>query len=189
MKPKAIFVRHAEAQGQNDKAKGQADLPLDAKGQKEAVKIGDRVAKYKPGVVFTSPLQRARIPAENIAQKSGAPLVILQKLKPWDFGQWTGKPKDQIEPKLKDLWRNHPNKPAPGGQSFDGAMDDARQAMVPVKHAIAAGVRPAVVWHSRQAREADNLLLGGPTKDPTTGGPDPGGIQLLKGKKLIQSTR
>lgn len=189
METKAIFVRHAEAKEQHRIAKGAKDEPLDEHGRSEARKIGQKVGKLHPKLVITSPLQRAKLPAQEIAKKAHAPLKVLKSLVPWKFGDWTGKPKAPVEKKLHNLAMHHPNEPTPGkgGESFNRFMSRASEAVKPIKQAINAGKKPAVVWHSRQDREKQNLLLGAARRDPTKGGSAPGQFTLLKGHRFVHA--
>lgn len=184
---RAIFARHGEAEGQGKVAKGRRDYPLDAHGKQEAKKLGEDVAKLKPDVVVTSPLQRAKIPAQKIADRAGVPLKVNKGLLPWDFGDWTGKPESEVHPKLRDLWRNHPDKPIPGGESFSQSVQSAKKGIL---QALGAGKRPAIVTHSRNLRQLPHILSGKPTADPTKGGPEPGQYEILtKEGKLIHGSK
>lgn len=184
---RAIFARHGEAQGQGKIAKGRKDLPLDARGHREARQMGRDIAKLKPDVVVTSPLKRAKIPAQEIAKRAGVPLRVNKGLLPWDFGHWTGKPQSEVHPKLRDLWQNHPDKPIPGGESFNHSVKAEKKGILQALH---SGKRPAVVTHSRNLRQLPHALFGKPTGDPTKGGPGPGEYEILtQGGKLIHGSK
>lgn len=176
----AIFARHVEAKGQHKLSKGTADLPVDEKGARQAEEISERIARLRPTAVFSSPLQRALVPAQLTAQKAAVPLHVEQNLKPWDFGpKWTGKPAKEIEPKLRKLWK-HPDAPTPGGQSLNQFAGQSRQG---ISTALArGGGRPAVFTHSRNLRELPNAIYGTKLADPTKGGPEPGEFELLTKK-------
>ena len=175
----AIFARHGESEGQNDKAKGQLDYPLDEKGRKQAEQLSDTIAGLKPKVIFSSPLQRARIPAQLAAAKSGAKLIVSPKMLPWNFGKYEGQDKSKVEPILRDSWKNSPSKPLPGGESFNESLESESEALRPVRAAIQAGLRPAVIFHSRQLRQLPHFFEGKETADPTKGGPPPAGVLTM----------
>lgn len=183
---KAVFVRHSESTGNAEKlAKGLEDYPLNDKGRKESVALGAKIARYKPTVVLTSPLDRAKYPAERIAKAAGVKMKIEKGLLPWDFGSWSGKPQSEIEPKLKNLAANHPDQKTPKGESFNEFLGKNRTMMRKVQVMIGKGERPAVVTHSRNLRNLGNALLGQAPKDPTTGGPKPSGFTVLRGKSNL----
>ena len=180
LRPKAVFIRHPEAQNQGKISKGQNDVPLDEKGEQQSDEIADTAAKLKPKIVFSSPLQRARIPAQKLAEQTGAPLKVTDKLLPWDFGKLAGHPASEVEPMLRDLWKNAPNKPIADGESFNESLSrESDFVNTDLKPAIAQGLRPATVFHSRQSRQLPHLMTGAPTHDPTTGGLAPAGIEAL----------
>lgn len=181
----AIFARHVESEGQHKVSKGTADFPVDAKGAKEAESVSDRIARLRPTSVWTSPLQRAALPAQLTAQKSGVPLQVESKLLPWPFGEWTGRPLDEVEPKLRAIWKNNPDAAPPGGTSLNQFARQSRQGILA---ALAqGGERPAIFTHSRNLRELPNAIYGTKLADPTRGGPDPGEFDVLTTKgKLIR---
>jgi len=180
-KVKAVFVRHPDTTVQGKISKGQTDYPLDEEGEKQSGQIAETAAKLKPKVVFSSPLQRAKIPAKKLAEKTGADLRVTPKLLPWDFGNLSGQPESKAEPVLRDLWRNHPDKPAGDtGESFNAALGRERDFVThQLLPSMNEGLRPAVVFHSRQSRQLPHLMQGKPTADPTTGGLPPAGIEAL----------
>lgn len=189
MLPKAIFIRHAEVQENrpgHKLAKGCKNYSLDADGKKESTVLAARIARYKPSVVLTSPLERAEHPARATAKTASVPLKVDASLKPWDFGKWAGKPASEIEPKLKDLAANHPDQKTPGGESFNTFLHRSDQGYRKIKLMIAQGERPAVFTHSRNLREYQHGMNGGPAADPTKGGPEPSGFMTLSRKNKLQ---
>lgn len=189
-KPAAIFVRHAETAENKgepgpDLVKGNKDVPLDAHGIAHSKLIGKAIAKFKPKVVLTSPLQRAAHVGKEIGKRSGAPVRVQKNLEPPDFGSWTGKPAETHEPKIKRAFLEHPDKPIAGG---DAPNDWLRRTASGVQAAVRQGKRNGpvvVVTHSRNLRELKHSLYGAPVADPTAGGPEPGQyITLSRGGKL-----
>lgn len=182
MKPAAIFIRHAEVAGNRPGQKiikGTEDFPLDAKGKAESKTLATRIARFRPTVVLTSPLQRAEHPAKQIAKKAGVEVKTMPELAPWDFGTMTGEKAKTGEPKLAALAKDNPDKPAGGAQSFNDFLKKSDAGYRKIKLMMANGERPAVVTHSRNLREIGHGLFGGPVKDPTKGGPEPSGFLTL----------
>ncbi len=189
MNVKAIFARHSEVKENrpgHKLAKGLIDYPLDAKGRAESNALAARVARYKPTVVISSPLKRALHPAKEIAKRTGSPLEIDHDLKPWDFGKWAGKPASKVEPRLKRMGAEQPDKPTPQGESFNHFLAHSNRAYRKIKMRIQQGDRPAVVTHSRNLREIQAGMFGGKPADPTTGGPEPSGFMTLSRKQKLQ---
>lgn len=93
---KIIMARHAESQGNVDKIY-QGKVPgtsLTAQGEKQAKALGKKVAAddaVKITTVYCSPLERTRQTAQAIADATGATLIVDDRLKEVDFGEYEGK--------------------------------------------------------------------------------------------------
>jgi len=75
-----FLVRHAHAeQGEPDELR-----PLSERGRKEARAVARQLVGHEtpPALVLTSPLQRARQTAEQIAQATGTELRVDERLSP-----------------------------------------------------------------------------------------------------------
>jgi broad specificity phosphatase PhoE len=188
--PAAILIRHAETPENRPGSKlmkGTRDYPLDAAGKKESVALAAKIARFKPTVVLSSPLQRATHPAQAIARRAGVAMHIMPELLPQDFGKWTGKPAATYEPKLKKMFLEHPDQAPPGGETGRHFLEaKVKPAYRKIKALIAAGERPAVVTHSRTLREMDYGLHDGPPVDPTSGGPKPSGFAIVDRKLKVK---
>jgi broad specificity phosphatase PhoE len=185
--PAVIFVRHAETSANigepgPDLVKGTQDYPLDAKGLAHSEQIARAVAKFKPSVVMTSPLERAAYVARAIGDKTGAPVVVRQDLLPPDFGNLTGREASEGEPKISAAFRNRPD--APMGVHGDAPAQWLARAAAGTQAGVAAAQQtpgPVVqVTHSRNLRELPHFLSGAPVADPAEGGPEPGQYQILR---------
>lgn len=185
---KAIFIRHPESTGNAEKlTKGTKEYPLNAQGKAEARDLAARIARFKPTVVLSSPLNRAYDVAQAIAKRAGVSVRVDRGLLPQDFGTVEGTPRRTGEPKVRAAAMSTPDKPMSGGESFNGWLGKADSAMRRVKMLVAQGERPAVVTHSRNLRELHHSLFGSAPKDPTKGGPEPSGYTVwTKGKNLKQ---
>lgn len=185
-KVKAIFIRHPESTGNREKlVKGTKDYPLDAKGKKESKYLATRIARYKPTVVISSPLSRAKEPAKAIAKVAGVSAKVDRELLPQNFGDITGEKRSTGEPKIRKFAMEHPARKIPGGESFNGWDAKNTSAMRRIKVLIAKGERPAVVTHSRNLRELKHAMFGAKKADPTRGGPEPSGFMTLTGKRKL----
>jgi probable phosphoglycerate mutase len=92
---------------------GLSDLPLTPDGERNAVRLGERLQGMKFAKVFTSPLQRAARTCE--LSGFGAEAVTDRDLVEWDYGKFEGLTSAQIlhENSSWDLFRDG----APGGES------------------------------------------------------------------------
>ncbi len=189
--PKAIFVRHAASTGNRAWVmKGVADYPLDAAGRREAKRVAKTIVRHKPTVVVTSPLQRAKVLAEEVAKQGKIPLHVDKTFLPQDLGKWQGKPMESHEPKLSELARRHPDEPVPGGESFNHFLKKkVKPGFKKVQKMVRRGERHVIVTHSRNLREMGYGLGKGAPSDPTRGGPKTGRFVVMgKGDKLSAGT-
>ena len=125
-----LLVRHGETTwGAQARFAGREDVPLTARGRRQAQAVAARIRPLRPSVVLTSPLQRCRTTAEAIAAEVGAPVVIDERLMDGLLGEWTGYRASEIEqrwPAEFAAWRSDPDAPPPGGESFNGIRDRVR---------------------------------------------------------------
>lgn len=184
--PNAIFIRHAESTGNAEHlVKGTENYPLDDKGKQESRALATRVARYKPTVVLSSPLDRAKVPAQLIAKKAGVKLKIDNGLLPPDLGNLAGTPQRTGEPRVREAF-SHPGSPIGGtGSTPQGWLDEQKGTMRRIQLMIQKGERPAIVTHSRNLRVMPHTFQDRETvPDPTKGGPEPSGFATLSGNKF-----
>ncbi|MDD5054737.1 MAG: class I tRNA ligase family protein [Candidatus Peribacteraceae bacterium] len=93
-----IFIsRHAESQGNVDKIYQckEPSTPLTDNGQQQAKALADRLKEQADSlpvkVIYCSPLRRTRETAEAVAKATGAKIIIDERLKEVDFGEYEGK--------------------------------------------------------------------------------------------------
>ncbi len=93
-----IFIsRHAESQGNVDKIYQckEPSTPLTDTGEKQAAALGSRVKEQTTELqiktIYCSPLRRTRETAEAIAKATGATVIIDERLREVDFGEYEGK--------------------------------------------------------------------------------------------------
>ncbi len=88
--PMIYLARHGETEwslsGQHT---GLSDIPLTARGERNARQLGTRLAGLKISHVFTSPLKRASRTCELAG--FGAQAVVDNDLVEWDYGDYEGK--------------------------------------------------------------------------------------------------
>lgn len=110
---KIILVRHGETQwNKDDIFRGHIDVPLNEKGINQAQATGKALKNMKIDVVYSSPLSRTMVTAENIAKYHNLKVEICEGLKDLNFGVWQGKSKLEVSESYKDLyelWKNSPH--------------------------------------------------------------------------------
>lgn len=100
---------------------GRGDVPLTKEGVRQAAQAAKRLARAGVDVVVSSPLRRARVTAEMVAQAAGVPLVIDDDFAEADFGEWEGLTFAEAGRRWPDelaAWVASPDAAPPGGESF-----------------------------------------------------------------------
>jgi probable phosphoglycerate mutase len=99
--PIIYLARHGETEwslsGQHT---GLSDIPLTARGERNARQLGTRLAGLKFSHVFTSPLKRASRTCELAG--FGAQAVVDHDLVEWDYGDYEGKTTAEIRRQRPD---------------------------------------------------------------------------------------
>lgn len=126
-----ILVRHGETEWNRiERFRGQFDIPLNATGVAQAEKTSQEVAnRWKPAVVYTSPLSRAVQTAERIAVACGVQVEPVDELTDIKYGAWQGLTVEEAHekwPALVDQWfKGSGTVPIPGGETLNTVQSRA----------------------------------------------------------------
>ncbi|WP_420848057.1 histidine phosphatase family protein, partial [Neobacillus citreus] len=105
---KICIVRHGETEWNAiGRLQGRSDIPLNAKGIKQAEESGEYLKNSQWDVIITSPLQRAKKTAEIIKTYINVPLVVMDDFKEKSFGDAEGMTIEEIRTAFPD--RNYTN--------------------------------------------------------------------------------
>jgi broad specificity phosphatase PhoE len=86
-----FLVRHGQTEANvNRQLVGATDIPLDPLGERQATQVAARFAGIAIDGIVTSPLQRARRTAEEIARTTGHEPVVVPGLTEMNFGDVEG---------------------------------------------------------------------------------------------------
>jgi broad specificity phosphatase PhoE len=128
-----LLVRHGETTwGAEARFAGREDVPLTARGARQAQAVAARIRPLAPSIVLTSPLQRCRTTAEAIAGAARVRVVVEERLNDGLLGQWTGLRAVEIAqrwPAEFAAWRSDPDAEPPGGESFTGIRERIRPVL------------------------------------------------------------
>jgi broad specificity phosphatase PhoE len=164
-----------------DVIRGHANVPLDEKGKKQALKLGKDLAGKGIHAVYTSDLSRAVDTGAPVAQGNGAHLIPTFGLRPWDLGRHTGKPTKDVQPQMEHLI-DHPDEPAEGGESFNQFKDRFLSTMHGIVHTN-RDKKIAVVTHYRGTKLLGSLGKNGELDNEEfkrkDGALEPAGVQFL----------
>ncbi|MEI7815188.1 MAG: histidine phosphatase family protein [Coriobacteriia bacterium] len=154
-----LIVRHPETVANVEgRFVGQAESPYSVEGTRQARRLPRKLARFKPVVVWSSPLQRALFVAERASRLTGAPLRVDKRLIELDFGQAHGLTWEEIsEAGIPFNYRSADEPVAPEGESR-GALE-ARVGQC-IDEMCAVGGRHLVVAHAGVMRAALAHVLG-----------------------------
>ena len=124
--------------------------------------------------VYSSPIKRARVTAENIIANLGqtVPLSLLSRLEEFNLGKMEGQSFDQVAkdyPREFDDFRNHPENYDPhrtiGGESFNELIDRMTPAIDEIVAAASDDANILIVSHGAALNAEINALLNVPLAD------------------------
>jgi ribonuclease H / adenosylcobalamin/alpha-ribazole phosphatase len=117
-----LLLRHGQTPMSVQKRyAGRSDVPLTDVGVDQAAAAAKRLASAGIGVIVSSPLQRATRTAQEVAEVTGAPVLIDEGFRETDFGAWEGLTFAEVRqrwPAEMTAWLADPAVPPPGGESF-----------------------------------------------------------------------
>jgi broad specificity phosphatase PhoE len=121
--PELWLVRHGEtAWSLTSQHTGRTDIPLTARGERQAELLSRRLSNKTFALVLTSPLRRALETCRLAGQAANA--VLDDDLLEWNYGAYEGRRTDDIRKESPGwtLWKDG----CPGGESADevGARAD-----------------------------------------------------------------
>ncbi|VVE65675.1 histidine phosphatase family protein [Pandoraea captiosa] len=151
------LIRHGETDWNRVKRiQGHTDIPLSVEGQRQAVLLGERIAREvaAQGSVFdhvlTSDLQRAVQTAAPVALACGLPLVRTARLRERHYGVFETHVPDEIQaafPRDYAQWQTRdPDFVIPGGESMRAFYARVTEFIAQVLRDY-AGQRVALVAH------------------------------------------
>tara|TARA_R110000787_G_scaffold16806_18_gene52823 strand:+ start:3553 stop:4158 length:606 start_codon:yes stop_codon:yes gene_type:complete len=122
VKGRLLLVRHGETPANiNQVWHGHTDTPLTELGHEQRGKLGDYFHNYLPEihVIYSSPLQRARLTAESIAATGDHQVRTDPRLMEFGAGEYEGKSFDELRNEFGFIQRvlEDEHHRAPGGES------------------------------------------------------------------------
>lgn len=125
------FVRHGETEWNRTKrAQGQADIPLNTEGHRQAAHAAAALAHLDVDAVYSSDLVRALETARPIAEAHGLEVATDPDLREVDQGEWEGLTVDEIKQRWPELWGPARHYSArPGGEAPQEVRDRATRAL------------------------------------------------------------
>ena len=118
-----LLLRHGQTEfSVQRRYSGRGDPELTPLGEAQAAGAAARLARVPDvAAMLTSPLRRARQTAAAVAEATGAPLLVRERLVETDFGAWDGLTFTEArarDPQLHADWLGSEDVAPPGGESF-----------------------------------------------------------------------
>jgi probable phosphoglycerate mutase len=116
------FIRHGETDWNvQGRFQGQIDVPLNARGRRQAERLAARLAARPPEVFVSSDLRRAQQTAAPLQAAWALPLALAPGLREQSFGVLEGLDVPTIVQRHPDLWarwqEHRADHALPGGES------------------------------------------------------------------------
>ena len=160
------LVRHGETQWNAERRiQGQSDSSLTAKGELQAVQVGERVRSYGITHVIASDLGRTQRTAEIIADACGCGVTLDARLRELDMGILEQRHLDSLSAQEEE-WRRlvvngTPNGRIPEGESMQELSERMRAGLTACLN-LPAGSRPLLVSHGIALGCLVSTILGLP---------------------------
>jgi broad specificity phosphatase PhoE len=149
-----LLIRHGETPLNREmRYIGLRDDELTEAGKFQARQLADALAIFPIAAVYSSPLQRAYLTAQPIAERHSLEVLRSDALIESDFGQWEGltgkevKARGQKDADLLRAWQDDPTLAPPQGESLD-AMSKRVLAVVTAIVQEHPGQTIALVTHT-----------------------------------------
>lgn len=160
------LVRHGETRWNAERRiQGQSDSPLTAKGERQAVQVGERVRTYGITHVIASDLGRTRRTAEIIADACGCGVTLDSRLRELDMGVLEQRHLDSLTAEEEE-WRRlvvngTPDGRIPQGESMQ-ELSERMHAGLAACLDLPPGSRPLLVSHGIALGCLVSTILGLP---------------------------
>ncbi len=134
MLTRLYLVRHGQTDWNKESVfRGRADQPLNMTGKREGIAVAFALEEVNVAGIYASPLTRAVGTLLELADRRGMDVETVDGLVDIDFGEWQGKPKDEVALECKEqyrVWLENPVKMQfPKGESLEQVADRAASAV------------------------------------------------------------
>ncbi len=135
---------------------GQADVPLDDVGRRQAAEAARYLAAMRPSAIFSSDLSRASATAAALAALTGLSVQLDKDLRERSGGSWEGLTEAEISqryPAERATWT------PPDGEPAHAVADRASAALARIADSLAGGSTAVAVSHGAALGMAVARLL------------------------------
>nr|WP_253945628.1 histidine phosphatase family protein [Nocardioides sp. zg-DK7169] len=161
-----VLLRHGRtAWNHAHRVQGQADVELDDTGHLQAAAAAPAIAAYRPEVLWSSDLARARQTAAYVAKETGLEPVHDARLREFFLGERQGLTHEEyaaLAPEEFAAFRAGDLSVARGAESARAVVDRLSEALHELLGQVAPGGTGVAVAHGAAIRVATLGLLGLP---------------------------
>ena len=156
-----LVVRHGETEWSRDgRHTGRTDLPLTPEGRERAARLAPLLGDWRPALVLSSPLQRAR----RTAELAGLVPEIDPDLLEWDYGVYEGRTTPEIRETTDDpewtVWTTTTGL----GEPLESVGDRAARVLARCRPLLSRGDDVVLVAHAHLLRILTATWLGMPPR-------------------------
>ena len=162
-----VLVRHGEtAWNKAGRFQGQSPVGLNPRGLSQARQVAKALSALKPEALYSSPLPRCLMTAQEISRELSIPVQPLEGIKEVNLGELEGITGDEMRTKYADIyaaWRKDPAEVVfPGGESIGQLQQRAWTAIEEIEKAHPNRVLLVAVSHNFAIRAILCRFLGLP---------------------------
>jgi phosphoserine phosphatase len=140
------LIRHGETEwNRTEVFRGRTDIPLNDRGLLQAQAASAYYASAGIDAIYSSPLQRARQTAREIAAPHGLDVIIDERFTDIHCGLWQGRTLTDVQEHYPDLYKTWEHAPQrmkmPGGESLQAV----RRRSVAALKSVVDGSKPGKI--------------------------------------------
>lgn len=180
------LVRHGETEwNRTRRIQGQADVPLNRRGEAQASLLGRRLSEADFSAVYASDLSRAMTTARLTVGESGPEITPVPELREIAYGEWEGLTFAEAEARdpegfAERMLRQNDRYTPTGGENVHQLVDRVRRFHDRVLERHASGNNVLVVGHSGSLLALLVCLLDMPNEFLLRFRLNPAGLSIVK---------
>jgi probable phosphoglycerate mutase len=133
-----ILIRHGETDWNVERRwQGQADVPLNARGRRQAAQVAQSLADVGITAIVSSDLSRAAETAQALAYATGLSVHYDPRLREICQGEWEGQSIEKIQANYSEQLRQRNENPAaiaaPGGETATQVLERLLDAVEEIR--------------------------------------------------------
>jgi broad specificity phosphatase PhoE len=162
----ALNRKQAKAGESTERIRGWLNVPLDAEGKAQAKAVAREIASgHCVERVYCSDLERALETGRAVSRACKAPIIEDIALRPWNVGDWAGKPVASVLPQML-LYTERPHSTPPAGEPFATFANRFLHRLHQLlDESRSYGISICVVTHTRNAQLCKAWIAYGCGKD------------------------